>query len=165
MLQDSSNFFSVDLRPDWSELEKISDLLKSFLENSSFTKDDFDAINMVTTELVENGIKYGYFPTPESSVCLSLKIKKKRILIEVKNLVKDSDMVHLRRLDSKIQWIRGYQNPFEAYVEKLKEISTKALKEGESGLGLVRMAYEGQAILDFYLNEENILAVSAVYEH
>jgi hypothetical protein len=165
MLNDSHNQFSVDLKPTWSELDRITDLLKDFLKNSSFTKDDFDAINMVTTELVENGIKYGYFPTPDSSVHLSLKIKNKRILVEVKNLVKDSDMVHLRRLDSKIQWIRGYQNPFEAYVEKLKEISTKALKEGESGLGLVRMAYEGQAILDFYLNEDNILAVSAVYEH
>lgn len=165
MLNDSSNALSVDLKPEWSELDKISDLLEVFLDQASFTRDDFDAVKMVTTELVENGIKYGYFPTPESNIRLTLKKKKNRILIEVKNKIKDSELEHLRRLDSKIQWIRGYQNPFEAYVEKLKEISSKKLKEGESGLGLVRIAYEGQSILDFYVNENNLLAVSAVYEH
>jgi hypothetical protein len=86
-------------------------------------------------------------------------------VVEVKNQIKDSELEHLRRLDAKIQWIRGYQNPFEAYVEKLKEISNKTLAEGESGLGLVRIAYEGQSILDFYVNENNLLAVSAVYQY
>jgi hypothetical protein len=33
----------------------------------------------------------------------------------------------------------------------------------ESGLGLVRIAYEGRSILDFYIDEENMLSVSAVY--
>ena len=53
----------------------------------------------------------------------------------------------------------------KTYVEKLKEISNKTLAEGESGLGLVRIAYEGQSILDFYVNENNLLAVSAVYQY
>jgi len=69
---------------------------------------------------------------------------------------------NLRRLDETIQWIRGYQSPFEAYVEKLKEVSTGE-NQGESGLGLVRIAYEGQSILDFYVDEQNMLAMSAVY--
>ena len=103
--------------------------------------------------------------SPKSTFQLSLRKKRNRILIEVKNQIKDSELEHLRRLDAKIQWIRGYQNPFEAYVEKLKEISNKTLAEGESGLGLVRIAYEGQSILDFYVNENNLLAVSAVYQY
>jgi len=165
MLGDTSKSLSIDLKPDWSELDKISDILQNFLDNSTFTRDDYDAVKMVTTELVENGIKYGYFPSSESGIKLSLKKKKNRVLIEVKNQIKDSELEHLRRLDAKIQWIRGYQNPFEAYVERLKEISNKNLAEGESGLGLVRIAYEGQSILDFYVNEDNLLAVSAVYQY
>lgn len=165
MLSDSTNLLSLQLKSDWSELDRVSDSIKSFFANSDLTKDDLDAVKMVTTELVENGIKYGYFPDSETRVELTLRKKKNRIVIEVKNKVKDSELVHLRRLDAKIQWIRGYQNPFEAYVERLKEISNKNLAEGESGLGLVRIAYEGQSILDFYLNEENLLAVSAVYQY
>jgi hypothetical protein len=165
MLGDTAKSLSIDLKPDWSELDKISDILQNFLDNSTFTRDDYDAVKMVTTELVENGIKYGYFPSNESGIKLSLKKKKNRVLIEVKNQIKDSELEHLRRLDAKIQWIRGYQNPFEAYVERLKEISNKNLAEGESGLGLVRIAYEGQSILDFYVNEDNLLAVSAVYQY
>jgi hypothetical protein len=69
---------------------------------------------------------------------------------------------HLKKLDQTIQWIRGYQNPFQAYVERMKEVSVKALDDLESGLGLVRIAYEGKCILDFFVNEENMLAVSAL---
>ncbi|HMV43466.1 MAG TPA: ATP-binding protein [Leptospiraceae bacterium] len=165
MSNDSSNLLILQLKADWSELDRVSDSIQTFFANSDLTKDDLDAVKMVTTELVENGIKYGYYPNPETTLELILRKKKKRIVMEVKNQVKDSELVHLRRLDAKIQWIRGYQNPFEAYVERLKEISNKNLAEGESGLGLVRIAYEGQSILDFYVNEDNLLAVSAVYQY
>jgi hypothetical protein len=73
------------------------------------------------------------------------------------------DDEHLRRLDRAVQWIRGFQNPFEAYVEKLKEVSSQSLESNESGLGLVRIAYEGQSILDFFLLDRNVLSVSAVH--
>ena len=72
-----SNSLVIDLKPDWSELDKISDLLEKFLNDPSFNRDDFDALKMVVTELVENGIKYGYFQTPESTFQLSLRKKKK----------------------------------------------------------------------------------------
>ena len=57
----------------------------------------------------------------------------------------------------------GYQNPFEAYIEKLKEVAVQPQGNGESGIGIVRIAYEGQSIIDFYINEKGIISVSAVY--
>jgi hypothetical protein len=62
-----------------------------------------------------------------------------------------------------VQWIRGHQNPFEAYMTRLQEVSGQALDHPESGLGLVRIAYEGQALRDFFVDDQNILAVSAVH--
>ena len=73
------------------------------------------------------------------------------------------DPVKLRKLDESIQWIRGYQSPFEAYVEKLKQVSAQPYAPGESGLGLARIAYEGQCVLDFYVDETDVLAMSAVH--
>jgi hypothetical protein len=62
-----------------------------------------------------------------------------------------------------IQWIRGFQDPFEAYVERMKIVSAQPYSNGESGLGLTRIAYEGRSVIDFYVDEGNVLAVSAVY--
>ena len=84
------------------------------------------------------------------------------ITVEVMNPVDETAENHLKNLDRTIQWIRGYQDPFEAYVERVKDVSKKPLSNEESGLGLVRMAYEGKAILDFFVGEDNILNVSAV---
>ena len=41
--------------------------------------------------------------------------------------------------------------------------SSQPFSPEKSGLGLARIAYEGQCILDFYVNDQNMLAVSAVY--
>jgi len=69
---------------------------------------------------------------------------------------------HLSKLDKTIQWIRGYQDPFEAYIERIKEVSKKPLNDMESGIGLVRIAYEGNALIDFFVAENNMLNVSVV---
>ena len=39
------------------------------------------------------------------------------------------------------------------------------MRDENSGLGLVRIAYEGDAILDFFVSDEGILNVSAIIEY
>lgn len=154
---------SYELEPSWDELDKIPQILESFFSKNSLSDEHYDPVYMVTTELVENSIKYGSFTNKDQKISLTLKNKKNRIFIEVKNPISERSLSHLSKLDSKIQWIRGFQNPFEAYVERLREVSSKTLEEGESGLGLVRIAYEGQSVLDFFVDEENNLTVIAEY--
>jgi hypothetical protein len=69
----------------------------------------------------------------------------------------------MKRLDFIIQWIRSYQAPFQAYLERLKLVAARDLTDDESGLGLVRIAYEGEAVVDFYVDENEDLTISAVY--
>ena len=85
------------------------------------------------------------------------------VTVEVRSPVSGASNAHLAKLEAAIQWIRGYQDPFEAYVERLQHASAQQMTSTESGLGLVRIAYEGRSILDFYVDEENMLSVSAVY--
>ncbi|MHB8875059.1 MAG: ATP-binding protein, partial [Myxococcaceae bacterium] len=120
------------------------------------------ALCMTAQELLENAVKYGRYHTAGDTIELSINVDPGDITIEVRNPV-DSTSASLRTFDATIQWIRGYQNPFEAYVERLKDVSSQPFSPGRSGLGLARVAFEGQCILDFYVNESNILAVSAVY--
>ncbi|MBW1690885.1 MAG: ATP-binding protein [Deltaproteobacteria bacterium] len=148
--------------PNWDEIERVRNESNGFLKSYGLSDDIVHAITMVISELIENGLKYGVFKSPENRVIVDVYIGESIITVEVTNPVDESTYHHLRRLDKAIQWIRGYQDPFEAYTERLKEVAKKALHDKESGLGLVRIAYEGKAILDFFVGEDNILNVSAV---
>jgi hypothetical protein len=150
------------LKPEWAELERVRHQGAEFLKSQGFSTDTVDAIVMILSELAENSIKYGDFKVPENRVVVEACIDGKRVTVEVRNPVDETAHEHLSRLDKTIQWIRGYQDSFEAYVERLKEVAKKPLSDKESGLGLVRIAYEGKAILDFYVDDNETLNVSAV---
>ncbi len=153
----------LDVEPVWSEIDLVRQRAAAFLQQSGIDKDATDALAMVACELTENATKYGSFQSAAPRITVKVGITSRRIVVEVRNPVADADQGHLARLDRAVQWIRGHQDPFEVYLERLREVSAQRLDSSESGLGLVRIAYEGQAVLDFYVNEKNILAVSAMY--
>ena len=157
------NIIEFKITPEWDNLEIVREKTKSFLESRNFGKDIEDSIVMNISELMENAVKYGRFNEKTTEITASITVTDSDIIVEVKSPIKDEDDFHFRRLDRIIQWIRGYQNPFEAYIEKLKEIALQPLTDNESGLGIVRIAYEGQSIIDFYIDENNIISISAVY--
>jgi len=147
---------------EWDEIEKARNKCSRFLRSHGLASDSVQAFTMVVSELIENSMKYGIFKSPQDKVVAEILIDEKTVTAEVINPIDTNVFKHLRRLDRTIQWVRGYQDPFEAYVERLKDVSKKPLSDEESGLGLTRIAYEGKAIVDFFLSEENLLNVSAV---
>ena len=158
--------FNIKLvkKPDWEYIEEVRSECETFFKTHDFSENDTHSLVMIISELMENSIKYGDFSIPETMVDISVDIHNNKVLIEVLNPVTESDRHHLQKLDRTIQWIRGYQDPFEAFIEKLRHVSKKPLHDNESGLGLVRIAYEGKAVLDFYVDEENMLNVSAIID-
>lgn len=157
-----SDSITFNIKPQWEEIDNKTDEINFFLKKQGFSEEVTHSLYMVTSELLENAIKYGCFQKKDKISC-SISIEGDQAMVEVVNPVSKESQGNLRKLDETIQWIRGYQNPFQAYVERMKEVSVKALDDEESGLGLVRIAYEGKSILDFYVNEDNILSVSAIY--
>ena len=153
-----------NIKSDWIEGEKARELCRKFLQSKGFPEDVVDALTIAAGELLENAIKYGSYRKKDDLISYSIFIREKNITIEVINPIAEEHIYHLKSLDKTIQWIRGYQNPFEAYINRLKKISVKSLDDKESGLGLFRIAYEGQSILDFFIKEDNRIAVSAVYQ-
>lgn len=150
------------LKPDWEELERVRDKGTEFFRCQGLESEKADALVMVISELAENSIKYGHFTPAGKHVVIDTHVDGRNVTVEVRNPVDEEAYHHLRRLDRMIQWIRGYQDSFEAYVERLKEVSKKPLTDNESGLGLARVAYEAKAILDFYVDDDATLNVSAV---
>lgn len=146
----------------WDEIEKARKKSSQFLASHGLPYDNVQAFTMVVSELIENSMKYGTFAPSKNNVVVDISIDDNVVTAEVVNPVDKSVYNHLKELDRTIQWIRGHQDPFEAYVERLREVSKKPLNDEESGLGLTRIAYEGKAIVDFFLSDENLLNVSAV---
>jgi hypothetical protein len=153
----------MSIKPEWDNIEEVRVNAEIFLKSKKIPEDVKDAIIMNISELLENAIKYGNYENGTNDITASISISERDITVEVKSPVKDEDDLHFRRLDKIVQWVRGYQNPFEAYIEKIKEVALQPMDNNQSGLGIVRIAYEGQSIIDFFVNDDNIISVSAVY--
>ena len=158
----SRKAIDMTLGPQWDQIEEVRRRTRAFLRNQGLSRELIDAVTMVSSELVENAMKYGCFEDPGNGLTFNLHIVEKNVIVEVTHPTSPSAAPHLRRLDKTIQWIRGFQDPFQAYLEKLKEVARRPITDSESGLGLVRIAYEGKSILDFFIAEDNAVNVSAV---
>jgi hypothetical protein len=148
--------------PEWEAIDRVRDQVIAFLREDGEQDGVVDSVAMVVTELTENAIKYGRFDAADQ-VAVRLWSDSGAIIVEVSNPSSPQDLPQLNRLDRTIQWIRGFQDPFEAYLTRLREVSLQSPESRESGLGLVRVAYEGESSLDFFLGEGSQLSVSAVY--
>lgn len=105
------------------------------------------------------------FDTPafsEIEMSVQLRIETDSITVEVKKSVNKSSYDKLAELDKIIQWIRGYQDPFEHYPIVFPETASALHTAEASALRLSRLAYETNAMIDFYVSEDNVLNLSAV---
>jgi hypothetical protein len=158
-----SEVLHLSVRPQWEQVDTARQETVLFLRRHHLHEEAIHAATMIVCELTENATKYGFFDGEEVAIRISVSVTPGAVTVEVKSPVAKGCDDHLKRLDRAVQWIRGFQSPFEAYLERLKEISAQSLESRESGLGLARVAYEGQSILDFFVNEHDVLAVSAVH--
>ncbi len=152
---------ALRIDPEWDAIKAAWDPCRAMLSRVGFDDDETYQLAMVSQELLENAVKHGV-SHPGDRISFEVRAGPDDVTLEVKSRVGVDD-AHLRRFDQRIQWIRGFQDPFEAYVERMKIVSAQPYSHGESGLGLTRIAYEGRCVIDFYVNDDSTLAVSAVY--
>lgn len=164
-MNEPSNRLIFSILPVWEQIEKARGQCDLFLKNRNFSNDVRDAVCMVLAELLENAVKYGTFSTEKEIVPITIEIDNETVFLSVESPLEERDAndERMKRLDAIIQWIRSYQAPFQAYLERLKIVAARDLSDEESGLGLVRIAYEGEAVVDFYVDESQRLTISAVY--
>ena len=153
----------LDVSNDWGEVERVNHEVHQFLAECKLDGHEVDTFTMVACELVENSIKYGD-PTGARGRDheLTVTVRGQDITVLVRNPIGSESGFHLEELDRTLQWIRGFQDPFQAYIERVREISREPASRGKSGLGIVRIAYEARAAIDFVVGDDDMLAVSAV---
>jgi hypothetical protein len=144
--------FSLDLpvRNEWRNV----DLLRTSVQNCfSAVFQDMDgshALSMVTGELLEKALKYGHWELPDAAKgVFRLRVEggSARTTVTVQNPIKPNDG-ELALLQDTLAWIRGFKTAEEAYRARLLQIASADEEIGDSGLGLVRIAYEGDCTLE-----------------
>jgi hypothetical protein len=156
------NSIRLNLKPNGGEIEIAGQKSSNFLKSHGFSDDVVDTQIMILRELINNGIKYGKFTSSKNKIIVNIFISKKEITFEVKNPIDETCFDGLRELDKTIQFIRGYQDPFEPYLIKRREAALNPSPNDTNGLGLAKIAYEGGAMLDFFVGEDNFMNLFAV---
>jgi hypothetical protein len=152
--------FQIDLpvRNEWANV----DLMRSSVQNCFIAMfSDIEGcqdLAMVTGELLENAVKYGDW-APGATFRLSIWGENGVATVCVENPVAPGNKA-LADLHATIAWINSFPSAEDAYREKLLEIAGN-LQRGSSGLGLVRIAYEGGCKLAAEA-KNGILRVTAV---
>ena len=140
-----------------NEIEKYRGKISEFLKLHGVSDEVIEKQIMIVKELLKSCVRYSGFKVKQQKMTVQIHIRKNKITVEVSNPINGIQNKKLERLDKTIQFIRGYQDPFEAYL-KLKAISGNRSNE----LALAKLAYEGKTVLDFFVGEDNIMNMSAI---
>ncbi|GEJ55828.1 ATP-binding protein [Anaeromyxobacter diazotrophicus] len=152
---------ALDLRlpPAWDAILAAWEPCHETLGRAGLSPEEIEPLCMVARELLENAVKYGSYAAGEA-IELRVRISPGDVTIEVKNPVGGTPE-QLRRVREALRSLRG-EDPMQAYVERLKALAALPA-EASGGLGLARIACEGRGLLDFHLDGQSRLAVSAVW--
>ena len=151
-----------NLKSNIGEIKKLEQKSSNFLKYHGYSDDTVQAQIMILRELLISGKKFEDLRPSEFQTSVNLHIEDHAITVEVKKSVCESAYSKLEDLDKTIQWIRGYQDPLENYTINLAAAYGTSHITGTNALGLARIAHEADAIIDFYVSEDNILNLSAV---
>lgn len=152
---------SFKLKPGIDDVEKISQKGCTFLEANGVSGDAVQIQMMILRELITRGKDFDNLRPVKTGMTIYLLIEKNIVTVEVRKPVGESSLCKLDELDRTIQVIRGGQDPFEPCINCI-QASAKLNSDNTNDYELARIAYETGAVIDFYVNEDNILNLSAV---
>lgn len=141
--------FSIDLpvRSEWANVDLLRSSVQSFFTAIFSDVDGCYSLAMVTGELIENAIKYGdWNGVNDQRFRLRVWGEGRQARVSVENPVHGGGVKAEEVLDT-LGWMRGFASPSDAYRAKLLEIASTDREQGNSKLGLVRIAYEGNCTL------------------
>ena len=141
--------FSITLAlgPRWPNVELARSMVCSCV-TAAFGQSEYgDLVATVTSELLENAIKYGDWGLASSAVQLTVASSAEGVTVDVA-CPSEADSPDLRELRAVLDWIRSFPTPREAYEAHIFQVARGPILGGESRMGLVRTAGEAGCALD-----------------
>lgn len=129
---------SVSLPHTWDHIRQIRGRVSEALKEAP--PDLRSAAVMVTSELVENAVKYGEAVPEAPKITAQLLVTESSIIIKVTNGSADPSAV--AALSRRVDEIMSAPDKSVLYLARLEEMMSEPTESGK--LGLYRIAFEGQ---------------------
>jgi anti-sigma regulatory factor (Ser/Thr protein kinase) len=155
--------FAMRVGPKWSNVERMRTAVLHSAEAVFGPGDASEVVSTVTSELMENAVKYGDWSPPDRiwlRVAVVGGLRSLRINVECPI---DESSPHLANLTRMLAWIDGFPDPRDAYRTRIQEI-VESGEPGAGGMGLVRIAGEGPCKLSARIVPDRLLVVSAIVD-
>lgn len=144
--------FHISFVPKWRGIELLRGAVDSILKADEMDQDTRSAISMVSIELMENAYKHSQ--TKDATIDYALDIHGDDIDISVSNPIAETASANIQALRETVDWIYTFDSPLDAYIDRMKSLYDSE-DAGASGLGLVRIVYEGQVKLSYDIDSAN----------
>jgi hypothetical protein len=150
-----------DVQPQ-ADLDGV--LRKTFpsLRLMGFSDDIIESLLFIIRELLTSVVAYACFTATQEKMTSFVRVCGNTVTVEVCAPVDMTEMHRLEDLDRAIQFIQGYQDPFEACLMTANSRDTTTGGSGPNSFHLAKIAYEGKANLDFYVSEDDVLHLFAI---
>lgn len=132
----SHRMVMLQFQPLWDYVDEVREFCSRFVARG-FGNDVAQQIGMIVYELVDNAVRYG----DDKELVLRIERSEDSIVVCVANATTDERAARLRSVLGEMSNLPAA----EAYTRALSRSTT--LPDKESGLGLPRVRYEGQAEL------------------
>lgn len=153
-LEASTIVVNSSLPHTWDHIRKIRKQVGDALHDSD--PNLRSAAMMVTSELVENAVKYGEEVPAAPQISLSLTVRGEQLVINVTNGC--ADQSGIRELETRIREINEAPDKSTLYMARLEALLADSSESGK--LGLYRIAFEGQFDLDFRYTDQ-VVSITA----
>jgi hypothetical protein len=151
----------LPLQPEWQNVDLLRLAILNCLSAVFGDPDLSESVGIVTSELLENAIKYGDWVHGKSRfLLLTVSGGGHEVKVEVRSPISD-DSPHLQRISSTLEWIAHFPSAREAYIARMRAIAEQPERSGESKMGLVRIAYEGPCAIEAKAAPDGVMQVRA----
>jgi hypothetical protein len=148
----------LHLDGEWQRIDSVREAVGYSVAATFGDADLRDSLAMVTAELLENALKYG---DTAAGVQLSIVSEAEAVVVTVGNHVQ-AGSPHPAALQSRLDWLRQFENPFTAYTTALGQVYDRQGPDGtDSGLGFARIGYEGRCVVACDLSQPGFVTVTA----
>jgi hypothetical protein len=145
-----------------NKIEDAGRRAAQFLALQGLSEDAVRVQMEILRELIANARALDGGKPSGRNLSLRIQVGESAVTTEVSLLVDESDRLRIEELERTVQLLRGSQSPFEAYIAKFREPVEEAQCPEPIGMGLARIAFEDQALVDFFIDEDRVLTLSAV---
>jgi two-component sensor histidine kinase len=146
--------FDLSIDPNPRFVSVVRRFVEEAFERMSTDPDAVYRVSMTAHELLENAVKYSLGGRALLRVALEPEADTVRVSLSIVN---DTVPLHIVRLKSRIDAIVGSRDRFVHYQDLMRQ---SVNEPGESGLGLARIAAEGEMGLGLEINGHTIAIIA-----